>query len=224
MEFLRDLLEASKKKSKVSRTTARAVYHRDYVKTKKKPYRKYDPADHASLTEDITDTADVSAGAPQDADFEGLHQHLTALVGLLARYDQAKSSSGATPHQDGENPATNPAMQFSSFLYQSFGDFMSEEKWNYNERPPQEGPGGPASVSNVDANSDVQAAEPSANDLASIKQAASQHIRDILGIAKNLGPNAEQQLAQQVAKHCGNKARRVMIVLTQAAHKMGVQL
>lgn len=53
MEMLKELLqldEAEKKKSKkkVSKVAAKAVYHRDYVKTKKKPYRKYDPSDYAS--------------------------------------------------------------------------------------------------------------------------------------------------------------------------------
>ena len=60
--------------------------------------------------------------------------------------------------------------------------------------------------------------------MGSVKQAASHHIRAILNIAKQFGQNAEQQLAQQVAKHCGNKSRRVMSVLQQAAGKMGVQL
>lgn len=27
--------------------TAASVYHRDYMKTRKKPYRKYDPAEYA---------------------------------------------------------------------------------------------------------------------------------------------------------------------------------
>lgn len=39
MELMQELME----KSKVSRKAASAVYHRDYIKTKKKPYRKYDP-------------------------------------------------------------------------------------------------------------------------------------------------------------------------------------
>lgn len=52
MEFLRELLqldeaESKKKKVKVSKKAVRAVYHRDYVKTKNKPYRKYDPEDYA---------------------------------------------------------------------------------------------------------------------------------------------------------------------------------
>ena len=42
------ILEEKKKSSKVSRTLAGAVYHRDYVKTKKKPYRKYDAAEHSA--------------------------------------------------------------------------------------------------------------------------------------------------------------------------------
>lgn len=53
MELLKELLqldeaESKKKKVKVSKKATRAVYHRDYVKTKNKPYRKYDPEEYAS--------------------------------------------------------------------------------------------------------------------------------------------------------------------------------
>ena len=52
MEMLRELLqldEADKKtKNKVSKKAAHATYHRDYIKTKKKLYRKYDPAEYKS--------------------------------------------------------------------------------------------------------------------------------------------------------------------------------
>ena len=36
-----------KKKKKPSSSAASAVYHRDYVKTKNKPYRKYDPSEYS---------------------------------------------------------------------------------------------------------------------------------------------------------------------------------
>lgn len=55
MEMLKELLqldEAKKKKAKVSKKATRAVYHRDYVKTKNKPYRKYDPDEYTSDTKD----------------------------------------------------------------------------------------------------------------------------------------------------------------------------
>ena len=56
MEMLKELLQLDeaekKKKKKVSKVAAKAVYHRDYVKTKKKPYRKYDPDEHAAETKD----------------------------------------------------------------------------------------------------------------------------------------------------------------------------
>lgn len=41
MEFLVELLELIIEK-KTGRRTAAAVYHRDYEKTKNRPYRKYD--------------------------------------------------------------------------------------------------------------------------------------------------------------------------------------
>ncbi len=45
MEFLRELLNESAKKKKSLKKAAQSVYHRDYLKTKNKPYRKYDPED-----------------------------------------------------------------------------------------------------------------------------------------------------------------------------------
>lgn len=38
---------AAPKKKKSIKTAAKRVYHRDYLRTKNKPYRKYDPADYA---------------------------------------------------------------------------------------------------------------------------------------------------------------------------------
>lgn len=52
MEMLKELLQLDeaekKKKLKVSKKAAHAVYRRDYLKTKNKPYRKYDPEDYQS--------------------------------------------------------------------------------------------------------------------------------------------------------------------------------
>lgn len=48
MRMLKELIaltEEEKKKSTVSKDIAAKVYHRDYVKTKKRTYRKYDPAE-----------------------------------------------------------------------------------------------------------------------------------------------------------------------------------
>jgi len=44
MEFLKQLLAESKeeKKKKGIKSKAADVYHRDYMKTRNKPYRKYD--------------------------------------------------------------------------------------------------------------------------------------------------------------------------------------
>ena len=46
MQLLQELfgiLTEKKKKKGITRTAAAAVYHRDYEKTKHKPYRDYDP-------------------------------------------------------------------------------------------------------------------------------------------------------------------------------------
>jgi hypothetical protein len=49
MELIRELLqlaESSKEKLPPVKKAAAKVYHRDYVKTRKKIYRKYDPKQH----------------------------------------------------------------------------------------------------------------------------------------------------------------------------------
>ncbi len=48
MELMQELIEATR----VSKKAASSVYHRDYERTKNKPYRKYDPADHKKSTEE----------------------------------------------------------------------------------------------------------------------------------------------------------------------------
>lgn len=48
MSFLNELMmldEGDKPKKKSLKKAAKSVYHRDYVKTKNKPYRKYDPSE-----------------------------------------------------------------------------------------------------------------------------------------------------------------------------------
>lgn len=62
MELMQELME----KSKVSRKAASAVYHRDYLKTKKKPYRKYDPSDRKKTNEGLEEGMfDFVKGAAQ---------------------------------------------------------------------------------------------------------------------------------------------------------------
>lgn len=68
MEILTDLLqliEAAKKgkKKKVSKSLRRRVYHADYVRTKDKPYRKYDPKDRVDevhgMSLNVTETSSL---------------------------------------------------------------------------------------------------------------------------------------------------------------------
>lgn len=42
-----NLIEGKTKKKPTLKKAAHAVYHRDYLKTKNKPYRKYDPQEHS---------------------------------------------------------------------------------------------------------------------------------------------------------------------------------
>ncbi|PPD51470.1 MAG: hypothetical protein CTY12_07905 [Methylotenera sp.] len=51
MSFLNELMmldEGNKPKKKSLKKAAKSVYHRDYVKTKNKPYRKYDPSERGN--------------------------------------------------------------------------------------------------------------------------------------------------------------------------------
>lgn len=54
-ESRKPIKEAEKTAPKVAKETAKKVYHRDYVKTKKKPYRKYHPEHKKTLKENIED-------------------------------------------------------------------------------------------------------------------------------------------------------------------------
>ena len=50
MELLKELLQINEAAT-VTTTTRSKVYHADYEKTKKKPYRKYDPKKRKTATE-----------------------------------------------------------------------------------------------------------------------------------------------------------------------------
>lgn len=41
MDFIKELLAEAKREKAVSRETAHDVYHRDYLRTRNKKYRKY---------------------------------------------------------------------------------------------------------------------------------------------------------------------------------------
>jgi hypothetical protein len=46
MALLKEMLDLTEAKKAPLKKAARSVYHRDYLKTKNKPYRKYDPRKH----------------------------------------------------------------------------------------------------------------------------------------------------------------------------------
>lgn len=53
MELLKELMQINEKRAKTPlKKAARAVYHRDYVKTKNKKYRKYDPEEYQKKEKD----------------------------------------------------------------------------------------------------------------------------------------------------------------------------
>lgn len=58
MELLKELYaileeaKKTKKKKSVAKSAAAAVYHRDYMRTKHKPYRDYDPDERRAQKDD----------------------------------------------------------------------------------------------------------------------------------------------------------------------------
>jgi hypothetical protein len=212
------------------------------VTTKKKPYRKYDKAKHAALSEDVgaspimsqpdRGTQNAFKAPASSAGPEELGQQLTELVATLAQYDKLKQSPSqqndapqqataqqAPAPQGAEQAPAKPSLQFSSFLYQSVGNLMTEANWSNNNDTPQNSP---VTTDNSAPSTDTQA--DTGTDLVTVKKAATQQIKQILDTLKQMGSDAKQQLDQLCSKHCGTQANRVITVLTQAAQKLGVQL
>lgn len=46
MALLKEMMQLEEAKKPSLKKAAKSVYHRDYMKTKNKPYRKYDPRKH----------------------------------------------------------------------------------------------------------------------------------------------------------------------------------
>lgn len=129
MELMQELIEATR----VSKKAAASVYHRDYERTKNKPYRKYDPADHKKSTEEEEVADDetaveegawdfvkgaarhvgnnvkqavgnvVQAGQTQSA-IGDLNKSVAQLAKLLATYDQLKAGQQKQPPQQEQQP------------------------------------------------------------------------------------------------------------------------
>lgn len=132
MELMQELIEAAR----VSKRSAASVYHRDYERTKNKPYRKYDPKDHKRTSteeEEVSDEIDaVKEGAwdfvkgaashvgnsvkqsignavqagQTQSSLGNINKSVATLAKLLAVYDQLK-----TNHQTPTQP-TNQQPQF----------------------------------------------------------------------------------------------------------------
>ena len=83
MELMQELIEATR----VSKKTAAAVYHRDYERTKNKPYRKYDPADHKKSTEEEEESIDVDDDQP-------VHEGAKNTLSRIAKRSVGKINKG----------------------------------------------------------------------------------------------------------------------------------
>lgn len=153
MDFIKELLsEASKKKVKVAKSSRRAVYHADYVKTKNKPYRKYHKDDHHvtesdewEMSSDVpeddmegpemgVEADDVAQGADGHADIAAeLARIIDELSELLSQYDEC---DGETEEPSSEEPTEEPSEeqrpgssfspQFSSWLQKTSGVTLNE--------------------------------------------------------------------------------------------------
>lgn len=87
MDTLRELIEAAR----VSKSSAASVYHRDYVRTKDKPYRKYDPKKHKRATEEEEVSDDASDEEPVE---EGAWDFIKGAAGHVG--NQVKQAVGNT--------------------------------------------------------------------------------------------------------------------------------
>lgn len=124
------LTEGKKKKVKVTRKVARAVYHRDYQKTKNKPYRQYDPArTNEGLEEGMFDymkgarahVGQKVGGAIKQAHQTGQIQSKAAEYGklfdqtmaLVNQFKQMKQAAGLGGQQPAQRqaPAQQPPAQ-----------------------------------------------------------------------------------------------------------------
>ncbi len=76
MDLIKELVEASR----VSRKSAASVYHRDYERTKNKPYRKYDKRKHAKGTEEEEVSDSELAGAESQVE-EGAWDFIKGAAG-----------------------------------------------------------------------------------------------------------------------------------------------
>lgn len=76
MDLIKELVEATK----VSRKAAASVYHRDYERTKNKPYRKYDPAEHKKSTEE-EEVSDAELDAAEKTVEEGMWDFVKGAAG-----------------------------------------------------------------------------------------------------------------------------------------------
>jgi hypothetical protein len=263
MNLLRELLEAKKEKH----SPAQNVYHRDYVKTKARPYRKYDKNKRAKLSEvdndiEVIDSEeeastcrdcsgsgegqyegtrcrscngsgvdrrvaeDVNASPAMSQPNRGMQDsfkspqqtpddlggQLTELVKLLNQYDKLKTATVSEPQQNSQQPSIKPSLQFSSLLHRATGALLAEAKWGASNQAPK-------TDTAQDSNNDAQP-----DDLAATKKASNQQIKKILDAAKQLGPDAQQQLSQLCQKHCGTQANRVLTVLNNAAKQLNIQL
>jgi len=148
MDFIRELLEAEKDgKKKKKRTAAAQTYHRDYIRTKKKPYRKYHP-DTEATNEAMEIELSGGEEGNDEVDHGAIMAELERIIGelseLLTKYDEFKGGEEGADYEEDfgqemgpeeqptEEPAEEPepqpkfSPQFSSWLQKTSGVTLNE--------------------------------------------------------------------------------------------------
>jgi hypothetical protein len=98
MKLIQELVEISE--AAVGKTTAQKVYHRDYIRSKKKPYRKYHPDDYKKRVKESVDELIAELHVPNngplqsgnDSTTEAQLRLRTALIDHLQAHDKDMSS------------------------------------------------------------------------------------------------------------------------------------
>lgn len=124
MLYEMEFLEEGKKKKKGIKKMARRVYHRDYERTKNKPYRKYDPKrrEHASLTESLSDFLEHNS----ESDARSKLYHDLHLLRLIASQTRPRSTEVA-------NESGKPVVRFFYAATEKKSDIFEEYQHVFGE-------------------------------------------------------------------------------------------
>lgn len=140
MDLMKELLNEGKK-TKVSKATARAVYHRDYEKTKKKPYRKYDGQEDEEVTDDLPDVDDDKLKEGVWDFVKGAGQHVGQSTSNAVRQGAQRIQQGVQKTVQAGRDASQAAdnARLTKLLVQALDQYLQLTKNNQPD-PQQQAP------------------------------------------------------------------------------------